>query len=216
MSARVAQYWLVFVEGAAVTLWISWLALLLGALGGAAVGFGRTSRWRVVRGAALAYTEVFRSIPPLILFFGCFYGIPYALRVDLSPFGAATIALTAIASASMAEVVRGGIGSVARGQWEAARSCGMRAYQIYRYVVGPQAMRTILPPSIGVYIETLKASSLASVIGYVELTKSGLLIRETTGASFEVFLIVGAMYFAINYSISLAGAALERRLKFVH
>ena len=74
----------------------------------------------------------------------------------------------------------------------------------------------MLPPSVGVYISTLKDSSLASIIGYVELTKSGLLVRESTGISFEVLLIIAIMYFIINYSISLAGTALERRFKYVH
>ncbi|MBI1775447.1 MAG: amino acid ABC transporter permease [Proteobacteria bacterium] len=216
MNPHVAQYWLVFLKGAGITLWISWLALILGGLIGAVIGLARTSRWRVLEAAALVYTEVFRSIPPLILFFGCFYGVSYAINLDLSPFGAATIALTAVASAFMSEVVRAGIESVGRGQWEAAQSSGMRYWQIQRYVVWPQAIRVMLPPSVGVYISTLKDSSLASVIGYLELTKSGMLIRETTGVSFDVFLIVATLYFVINYSISLGGAALERRFWFVH
>jgi polar amino acid transport system permease protein len=92
----------------------------------------------------------------------------------------------------------------------------MRFWQVQRYVIWPQAIRVMLPPSVGVYIATLKDSSVASVIGYVELTKSGLLIRETTGSSFEVFFIVAVLYFLINYSISLGGAAFERKFKFAH
>jgi polar amino acid transport system permease protein len=87
----------------------------------------------------------------------------------------------------------------------------MNFSQIMRYVVGPQAIRVMLPPTVGVYIGTLKDSSLASVIGFVELTKAGLLVREASGASFQVFLVIGALYFLINYSISLGGAALERK-----
>ncbi len=189
---------------------------LLGGLIGSVIGLARTSRWWLLRSAALIYTEVFRSFPPLILFFGCFYGASYALNINLSPFSAATIALTAEASAFMSEVVRAGIDSVGRGQWEAAQSSGMKFWQIMRYIVGPQAIRVMLPPSVGVYIATLKDSSLASVIGYLELTKSGMLVRETTGVSFEVFLIVAALYFIINYSISLGGAALERKFRFAH
>ena len=216
MTPQIAQYWSVFLKGAGTTIWISWLALILGGFIGAIVGLARTSRWPLLRIAALVYTEVFRSFPPLILFFGCFYGASYALKIDLSPFGAATLALTAVASAYMSEVVRAGIDSVGLGQWEAAQSTGMRFWQIQRYVVWPQAIRVMLPPSVGVYISTLKDSSVASVIGYVELTKAGLLIRETTGVSFEVFLIIAVLYFIINYSISLGGAALERRFKFAH
>lgn len=216
MSASVTAFWWVFLTGAATTLWISWLALVLGGIVGFCVGSLRLSRWRILRWLATGYTELFRSIPPLVLFFGSFYGVSYALKLDLTPFAAATIALTATASALMAEVVRAGLESVGRGQWEAALSSGMTRIEAFRYVIGPQAVRVMLPPSVGVYIATLKDSALASVIGYVELTKAGLLIRETTGMSFEVLLIVAIMYFVINYAISLAGAALERRYKFAH
>jgi polar amino acid transport system permease protein len=216
VSPAVAAYWYVLLKGAAITLWISWLALILGGLVGLVVGLLRIAPWAAVRWLAIAYIEVFRSVPPLVLFFGCFYGLSYALQLDLSPFTAATVALTATASALMAEVVRAGIESVTRGQWEAALSQGMHYHQVFRYVVWPQAIRVMLPPSVGVYISTLKDSSLASIIGYVELTKSGLLVRETTGISFEVLLIIAVMYFIINYSISLVGAALERRFGYVH
>jgi polar amino acid transport system permease protein len=214
VSPQIGQYWLVFLRGAGTTLWLSWLALVLGGVIGVGVGLARLSPWRLLRGAALVYTEVLRSFPPLILFFGCFYGISFALGVDLSPFAAATIALSAEASAFMSEVVRSGVESVGRGQWEAARSSGLRFWQIMRHVVGPQAIPVMLPPAVGVYIATLKDSSLASVIGYVELTKAGMLVRETTGVSFQVFIIVAVMYFVINYSISLGGAALERKFGF--
>jgi His/Glu/Gln/Arg/opine family amino acid ABC transporter permease subunit len=216
VSPVVAQYWGVLVRGLLTTLWLSWLALILGGLVGAVVGTARTSPWRALRVCALAYTEVFRSVPPLLLFFGVFFGLKYMTGIDLSPFSAATLALTVAASSFMSEVVRAGLMSVGRGQWDAAFSAGMRPRQVLRYVVWPQAIRVMLPPSVGVYIATLKDSSLASVIGYVELTKAGLLIRETTGVSFEVFLIVALLYFVVNYGISRGGAALERKFHFAH
>ena len=216
MSPQVAAYWYVFLKGVGITLWISWLALILGGVVGLMIGLLRIAPWAIVRWAAIVYIEVFRSVPPLVLFFGCFYGLSYAMKLDLSPFSAATIALTLTASALMAEVVRAGIESVTRGQWEAALSQGMTYPQVFRYVIWPQAIRVMLPPSVGVYISTLKDSSLASIIGYVELTKSGLLVRESTGISFEVLLIIAILYFIINYSISLVGTALERRFKYVH
>jgi His/Glu/Gln/Arg/opine family amino acid ABC transporter permease subunit len=215
MSAAIYPYWGVFLNGAWTTIKISALALLLGAGIGFVFGLLRMSQFWPVRWIAIAYIEVLRSIPPLALFFGCFFGVSYALQLDLTPFSAATIALTATASSLMAEVIRAGVESVGRGQWEAALSSGMQPRQVFRYVIWPQAIRVILPPSVGVYISTLKDSSVASVIGYLELTKSGLLVRETTGVSFEIFLIIAVMYFAINYSISLLGLYLERRFHIV-
>ena len=211
MTTSLFDYWPVLLKGVATTLWISWLGLLLGGLVGAVVGLALISRSRILRWAATLYTEVFRSVPPLILFFGCYYGLSFAFKLDLSPFTSATIALTLEASAFMSGVVAAGIASVGRGQWEAAQASGMNSWQAMRFVIGPQAVRVMLPPTVGVYIGTLKDSSLASVIGFVELTKAGLLVREATGASFQVFLIIGILYFIINYSISLGGAALERK-----
>ena len=216
MSSVLADYGALLLRAAGITMWISWLGLLLGGLLGAAVGLARTSRWRVLRILALLYTELFRSIPVLILMFFCYFGLPLLVGLDLSPFAAATAALMFAASSLMAEVVRAGIDSVARGQWEAAFSSGMRYRQVMRHIVGPQAVRVMLPPSVGVYIATLKESSLASIIGYVELTKTALLIRETTGQSLEVLAAIALLYFVINYGISLISGALERQFAIAH
>ena len=216
MTWEVGQYVGVFARGAAITIWISWLGLILGGLVGAVIAAARTSRWAVLRVLAVAYTELFRSIPILVLLFFVYFGLPFVLNLNLSPFGAATIALMLEASSMMAEVVRAGIQSVGRGQWEAALSSGMHGSQAMRYVIGPQAIRVMLPPSVGVYIATLKDSSLAAIIGYVELTKTGLLVRESTGDSFFVLLVVATLYFVINYTISLGGVALERKFSFAH
>lgn len=212
----VTHYWRFFLSGTMTTLWISWLALMLGGVLGTVIAHMRMSRIAPVRIFALGYTEFFRSIPPLMLFFGCYYGISYALEVNLNPFTSATLALTFTASSLMAEVVRSGIESVGTGQWLAATASAMTRLQVYRFVVWPQALRVCLPPATGVYISTLKDSSVASVIGYIELTRSGLLIRETTGSSFDVFLIIATIYFVINYGLSLCGGALERRFRIVH
>ena len=216
MSGVLADYGALLLRAAGITLWISWLGLLLGGLLGAAVGLARTSRWRALRILALLYTDLFRSIPILILMFFCYFGLPLLVGLDMSPFAAATAALTFAASSLMAEVVRAGIDSVARGQWEAAFSSGMRYRQVMRHIVAPQAVRVMLPPSVGVYIATLKESSLASIIGYVELTKTALLIRETTGQSLEVLTTITLLYFVINYGISLVGGALERKFAIAH
>ena len=212
----VLQFLEVLLRAAAITLWISWLALLLAAVLGSIVGLARMSRWLPVRLGALAYAEVFRSIPTLVQLFFVYYGITFIFSLDLSPFAAATIALSLEASALMSEVVRAGIQSVSRGQTEAALSSGMRAWQVQRYVIWPQAIRVMIPPAVGVYVSTIKASSLASIIGYIELTRVGLLIRESQRGGMLILVAVAAIYVIINYGISLLGSALERRFRFVH
>src|SRR5690606_33082250 len=131
--------------------------------------------------------------------------------VDLSPFVAATLSLTLSASAMMAEVIRAGIESVPQGQWEASRAAGMTARQRWQYVILPQAIRVIVPPSVGVYIMVLKDSSLGAISGDVELANAGLRVRDATGLNLGVLSVVAVLYFIINYSISLVGVALERR-----
>jgi His/Glu/Gln/Arg/opine family amino acid ABC transporter permease subunit len=207
-------------KGLAVTLWISWLALLLAAVVGAIVGIGRTSKSLSVRIFAIAYTEFFRSIPTLVQLFFVYFGLTFLFGINLSPFAAATIALALEGSALMSEVVRGGIQSVGPGQKEAALSSGMRPWQVELFVIWPQAIRVMVPPAVGVYVSTLKASALASVIGYVELTKTGLLIRESmrgdSVSGLTVLVAVAALYVIVNFAISQLGAAIERRSSFVH
>lgn len=207
------QFVLLLFKAAGTTVWISWLALVVAGLLGGIVGIARGSRWRLLRLAALIYTEAFRSVPMIVLMFFAYFGLPLLLRLDLPPLAAATIALALVGSALMAEVVRGGIESVGGGQWDAGRAVGLRDRQIMRLIVGPQALRVMLPPSVGVYVAILKDSSVASVIGYVELTKTGLLIRDSIGHGFEVLAYVALMYFTINYAISLGGRVLERRYR---
>lgn len=211
MSESWTSYWPLLLRAAGLTLWLSWLAMLLGAVGGTGLALLRLSRWRALRLLALLYTEFWRSVPILIVLFFAYFGAPLVLGLDVSPFAAATAALALHASATMAEVVRAGIGSVGRGQWEASQAAGLNFWQVMRYVVAPQAIRVILPPSVGVFVTTLKESSLASVIGYIELTKTDLLIRDSTGGGFAPLLALAAIYFLINYAISLGGGALERR-----
>ena len=209
------QYAGLLLKAAGITIWISWLALVIAALAGGMVGIARGAPWRPLRWAALIYTEAFRSIPMIVLMFFCYFGVPLLFKIDLPPFAAATLALALVGSSLMAEVVRSGIESVGQGQWDAARAAGLRDFQIMRLIVGPQALRVMLPASVGVYVATLKDSSIASIIGYVELTKTGLLIRDSAGHGFEVLAYVSLIYFAINYAISLGGHALERRYRIV-
>ena len=211
MNHDLVSFLPLFLKAAALTVWLSWLALMIGAIAGGFVALARTSRWLPLRVLALLFVEFFRSIPILIVLFFAYFGLPVMFKIDISTFTAATLALALHATANMSEVMRAGIESVGRGQWEAAQSSGMTFAQTMRHVVGPQALRVVLPPSVGVYVTTLKESSLASIIGYVELTKTGLLVRESMGGSFAPLLMLGVLYFLINYGISLAGGVLERR-----
>jgi His/Glu/Gln/Arg/opine family amino acid ABC transporter permease subunit len=213
-TGNVWDYWPVFLNGLLLTIELSLIALVAGFVLGLIIGLARTYGPRPVRAACIAFTESFRSIPPLLLFFGAYYGLSYATGLTMSPFQASVIAMILEASAFISEVVRAAFRSVDRGQWDAAQAVGLGFWAALWTVIGPQAVRVLIPPTIGVYVAVLKDSSFASIVGLVELTRAGLLVRETVGDSLTVFLLLSAIYFVINYSISSGALALERRFRF--
>ena len=185
--------------------------MALGLLVGGWVGLARTYGPWPLRLLCRAYTEVFRSTPPFLLFFGAYYGLSYAADLKLTPFAAAIIALTLEASALLSEAMRGALQSVGPGQWDAARALGLRFRPTVTRVVLPQAVGTLAPPAVGIFVAVLKDSSFASVVGLVELTRAGLLVREATGESLRVFILLASAYFVLNATLSAFGERLERR-----
>jgi len=169
------------------------------------------------------YVSYHRNVPTLVQillwYFGIYTLLPREITSALRDANIeaifAVIALGLCQAAYFTEDLRSGLRSVPKGQWEAARTSGIPTWRIWKHIILPQAMRVILPPSVGVYIATLKDSSLAAIIGYVELTKAGLLVREATGEDVKVLAVIALLYFVINYTISLVGGALERRFHIV-
>jgi polar amino acid transport system permease protein len=211
----VIDYLPVLLAGAITTLQLASAALVGGTILGFFVGLMRSSRLRWLRWPATAYVELFRSVPILLQLFFVYFALPLLLRIDVPNYAAAVTALSLYSSSYMAEVVRTGVESVAHGQWEASYSLGMRYPAVLRFIIVPQAIRVAVPPAIGVYVFTVKDSSLASIIGYLELTGAGLAIRETGfgQGTLGVLLAVAAMYFVLAYSLSLGGRYLERRIR---
>ena len=212
-SGHLANYLLLLLSGALVTLKLSLGALVLGSAIGVVLGAMRGSRRRPLRLVALLYIEGLRSTPFVILLFLVFYAMPLALDIDIPPYPAAISALSLHCSAYMAEVVRSGILSVPKGQWEAATSLGLGYWRIMRLIVLPQALRVMIPPTIGVYVSTIKESSLASIVGFVELLGQGMAIRESNAgrSTPDVLVAVACGYFAICFTLSRLGFYLERR-----
>ena len=212
-SGHLTNYLLLLLSGALVTLKLSLGALVLGSAAGIVLGAMRGSRRRPLRLIALLYIEGLRSTPFVILLFLVFYAMPLALDIDIPPYPAAISALSLHCSAYMAEVVRSGILSVPKGQWEAAAALGLRYWGIMRLIVLPQALRVIIPPTIGVYVSTIKESSLASIVGFVELLGQGMAIRESNAgrSTADVLVAVAFGYFAICFALSRLGLYLERR-----
>jgi len=201
----------------AVGLWntvrLCGLGLLLGSIIAFVVGLARGSRRPWLWMPAAAYIEVIRDSPLLMQLYVIFFALPILLKVEVPVFWAGVAALVINGSAFMAEIVRAGIQSVGRDQWESARSLGMGYLQIMRWVVLPQALRVMIPPGVGLFIGLVKDSSIVSVLSYIELTRAGQILMEKTFLSFQVFGIVAVLYFAICYPLSRLALYSERRLK---
>ena len=211
-SGHFASYLTLLLEGALITLELSLGALVLGTVGGVLLGLLRTARAWPLRALPLGYVEIVRSTPFLILLFFIYYGLPLVLNADIPAYPAAIAALSIYCSAYMAEVVRAGLESVPRGQAEAAAALGLRYPQIVGLVILPQALRLMVPPTIGVYISTIKESSLASVIGFVELLGTGNEIRESNAGrnTGDVLIFVAICYFIICFALSRFGRWVEQ------
>lgn len=204
---------LFLLQGALVTVALCAMAFSCGLVVALAIGLMRTARrLRPLQWVAGAYVEVFRGTPLLMQIFIAYFGLSI-LGLNLPRFVAVSVPLILFTGAFMGEIVRAGIEAIPRGQWEAGWSLGMTYGQLMRYVVAPTAVRIMIPPSVGFLVQLVKGTSLAYVVGYVELTRAGYIISQSTYATMLVFTLVGAIYFGINYPLSLASQRLEVRLK---
>ncbi|BDD88779.1 ABC transporter permease [Desulfofustis limnaeus] len=192
------------------TMWISAAASVLGLFIGLVAGLMKISRNYTVSMLAAIYVEIIRGTPLLVQIFIAYFFIGTVFNLDRNVAGIGALAL--FAGAYVAEIVRAGIQSIPRGQMEAARSLGMSLPQAMVEIILPQAFKRILPPLSGQFISLIKDSSLVSVIAITDLTKSGREIITSTFATFEIWLVVAAMYLIVTSLLSQFVFYLERRL----
>jgi polar amino acid transport system permease protein len=206
------EHLLPLLKGAVWTIVLCVISGVIGSVAGMILGLARTSPSRIARWISGIYINLIRGIPILVIIFFIFFGLPLLFPdLDLSKFVSAIIALSVFAAAYVAEIVRGSIEAIPKGQSEAAEALGLGYYAKFRYVIIPQAMKIVVPPGIGFLIGLVKDSSLVTVIGFIELTRAGNIVSNLTGDPITTFLVVGAMYFVICYGISLLGRWYEKR-----
>jgi polar amino acid transport system permease protein len=155
--------------------------------------------------------QLFQGTPLLMQLFFLFFGLS-GLGLSLSNWTAAAIALTLYSSAFFTEIWRGCVNAVPKGQWEASTALAMNLGEQLRHVIGPQALRVAVPPTVGFAVQIIKGTALASVIGFAELTKTGSTIANATFRPFTVFAFVALLYFALCFPVSLWARSLERKL----
>ena len=199
-------------EGALGTLKIAAVAILLGVVIGAVLATMRLSRVRWLEYPALWFTEFYRNTPPLVHFFWAFYALPVVLGVSLDPYVAAIIALSTQSGAFYAEVFRGGVVSVDRGQWEGPRALGMKPRKVLRRVILPQALQRMLPPFMERSFELIKTTALASTLAYSDLLYQAMQVNSITFRPLEVYTFVAAIFFVTLLVLSLLAHVVEARL----
>jgi len=197
-------------EGGKWTLALSLIAFVLGGAVGFAILFARIARHRLLQAFAKAYIEVFQGTPLLMQLFIVFFGLSL-VGLEVSPWLAAALGLTLFTSAYLAEIWRGCVESVPKGQWEASASLALSWPQQMRHVILPQALRIAIAPTVGFSVQVVKGTAVASIIGFAELTKTGAMLANATFQPFVVFGLVAAGYFALCYPLSLYAKSLERK-----
>ena len=193
------------------TILLSIIAFIGGGLVGLLVALGRVSPSRPLRLIVSAYIQLFQSIPLLMLLFLVFFGLAM-FGYSQNQYFAVSVALSLYASAYLGEIWRGAIQAVPRGQWEGSLALGFTYLEQFRYVVFPQSLRIAVPPTVGFLVQIIKNTSLASIIGFTELTQAAQFVNNLTYAPLKVYPFAGAIYFAMCFPLYLLSRYLERKL----
>jgi len=193
------------------TLLLSLIAFVGGGLVGLALLVARIAKLPGAAPAVGAYVQLFQGTPLLMQLFLAYFGLAL-FGINVSPWVAAALALTLYTSAFLTEIWRGSVNAVDKGQWEASSALALTLSEQLRHVIGPQALRVAVPPTVGFLVQVIKGTALASVIGFVELTKAGTMITNATFRPFTVYACLALMYFALCFPISAWSKSLEKKL----
>ncbi len=194
------------------TLRLAIPAIALGFALGIFIGLARLARTRWIRVPATVYVEFFRGVPLVMVIFWIWFIIPQLLRMPIPEYGVALTAFVIFEAAYFGEIVRAGIQSVPRGQAEAATAVGLTRPQAMRFIVLPQALRNMVPSLVTQMIVLFKDTSLASIIGYVDLTKAAQIVNSREIRPFELYLFIAVVYWICTYSMSRVASRYERRV----
>ncbi len=208
------SYWDIvrnLLDGALWTIGLSLTAFVLGGLAGLVVLFARIAKNPLPRRLAQAYIEIFQGTPLLMQLFIIFFG-GSLIGLEISPWVAAALGLTLFTSAYLGEIWRGCVESVPKGQWEASASLALTHVEQMRHVILPQALRIAIAPTVGFSVQVVKGTAVTSIIGFVELTKTGSMLANATYQPFLVFGLVALGYFALCYPLSAYSRILERNI----
>jgi polar amino acid transport system permease protein len=206
-------FWVILSNLLLATRWtilLSLVAFVSGGLVGLALLFARVSKIPWLERLTRYYIEFFQGTPLLMQLFLFFFGVAL-FGIEVSPWVAAWLALTFWTSAFLTEIWRGCVEALPKGQWEAADTLAMSYTQQMRYVILPQAFRIAIPPTVGFSVQVIKGTALASIIGFVDLTKAGTMLNNATFRPFLVYSLVALIYFALCFPLSWTAHRLEKK-----
>ncbi|WP_315751708.1 MULTISPECIES: amino acid ABC transporter permease [unclassified Bradyrhizobium] len=212
--AILAKYSHLFWLGLGWTMAYTLGTILLGSVIGLVVGIVRLRRPVVIDWLLIGYIELFRCTPLLVQIIWFYYAFPVVIGVNIPAHVAAVTVLSLYAGAFYAEIVRGSIESVPRGQWDGARALGLRPWRMMRLVILPQALKPMLAPYVNQSVTQLKNTSLVSVIAVPDLVYNATLINADTYRPLEVYTIIALIYFAILFPATLLGRRFERGMTY--
>ncbi|AKZ61796.1 amino acid ABC transporter permease [Herbaspirillum hiltneri N3] len=197
------------------TVLLSLATFVLGSVVGMIILFARISKRRFLQRAAKLYIEIFQGTPLLMQLFLIFFGLAL-FGLEVPAWLAAGLALTLWSASFLAEIWRGCVEAIPRGQWEASSVLAMGHLQQMRHIILPQALRIAIPPTVGFGVQVIKGTAVTSIIGFVELSKAGTVITNATFMPFTVFAVVGLFYFALCWPLSKYSQFLERKFNAAH
>lgn len=202
-------------QATVLTIYLSVLCFTAGLLLGTGLGVLGAVGPNPIRAAIMGYVFLIRGIPLLVQLFFVFFALPF-WGIDVPPFTSAAIALSLYTGAFASEIVRGAIGSVSKGQTDAAKALGYTRFATLWHIVLPQAFRYMLPPFVSLAATVVKATSIASLISLTELTLAAKEVLQRTVAPFQIWGLSMLIYFVICYSLSVLGRRLESRVAVLH
>jgi len=194
------------------TLLLSLVAFLGGGVVGFTIAILRTTQSRILRWLTAGYIQLFQGTPVLMQLFLFYYGLAVLFDMQVDAWPAVALAFTLYSGAFLGEIWRGSIQAIPRTQWEASACLSLGYVQQLRFVILPQAMRISIPPTVGFLVQLIKGTSIAAIIGFVELTRAGQLIVNVTFQPMIVYPVVAALYFVVCWPLSLLSRSLERRI----
>jgi polar amino acid transport system permease protein len=208
------SFWVILKNLIWATQWtiaLSLIAFIGGGIVGLILLFLRTSQVKWLEVPTKLYIEFFQGTPLLMQLFLFFFGVAL-FGIEVSPWTAAGLALTLWTSAFLTEIWRGCVEAIPKGQWEASASVAMNYIEQMRYVILPQAIRIAIAPTVGFSVQVIKGTALASIIGFVELTKAGTMLNNATFRPFLVYALVALIYFCLCFPLSWFAKRLEGKL----